>query len=248
MPATSMMFLCSALSPWACSPSSTAAAGALLIVAVGLRAGWLGLATARAVRALALAPTPLALAQAARRCTTTRISCLDSRERVAFCAGLYRPRVYVSLGLVATLAGDELVAVLAHENAHARRRDPLRGLLMRACADVAFFAPLLRWCQHRRHLRAELAADRAAVEHTSAPALAGALLRLADSTPAETPAGAATFGAAAAVLERRIAALTAATPAPRQPLPTHAGIMSIAGLIAVGVVVACLPALVAMLG
>jgi len=49
----------------------------------------------------------------------------DERPR-AFCAGLIRPRVYVSSGAIALLDGAALAAVLAHERHHASRRDPLR--------------------------------------------------------------------------------------------------------------------------
>lgn len=43
-------------------------------------------------------------------------------------AGLLRPLVLVSTGLRSRLSPDQLRAVLAHEHAHARRRDPLRLL------------------------------------------------------------------------------------------------------------------------
>lgn len=245
--AASAVFECLAMSPVACSAGSTAAVAALVVAAVGARAGWLGAVTARRVQALPQIPIPPALARAAHRSDTIPVRCVGADVRVAFCAGLWRPQIYVSLGTVAGLADDELAAVLAHENAHARRRDPLRGLLVRACADVAFFAPLLRWWQHRRHLNAELAADRAAVEHAGAPALAGALLRLADDSSPGVAAEVPAFGPTASLLDARITALTS-TAAPRQPLSAHAGAATIVGALAAGVIVTCLPALVSMLG
>lgn len=81
----------------------------------------------------------------------------------AFCAGLLRPRIYVSTGAVAALAEDELQAVLAHERHHARCRDPLRLLIARTARDALFFLPGMRQLAERYAALAELAADRAAV-------------------------------------------------------------------------------------
>lgn len=57
-------------------------------------------------------------------------------------AGLIRPLVLVSTGLRSRLAPRHLEAVLAHERAHARRRDPLR--LMAVALLGAAYAPGVR--------------------------------------------------------------------------------------------------------
>lgn len=234
------------LSTAACSAGGATVLGALLVVTVGARASWLGVSAARQVRALGAVPAPMALTEAARRSATVRVRCVPSADRVAFCAGLRRPCVYISTGMVIALAGDELDAVLAHETAHAHRRDPLFGLLWRACADVMFFAPLLRWSHQDRQLRAELAADRAAVGHAGAPALAGALLRLVEPTSASSsPAATAAFGPTDSTTGARIAALTS-TPPPRRPRPTRAAAVSVAGVLGVGAIATCLPTITAL--
>ncbi len=51
---------------------------------------------------------------------------IDDPRVEAFCAGLLRPRVYITSGALAVLDGQGLNAVLAHERRHASRRDPLR--------------------------------------------------------------------------------------------------------------------------
>ena len=107
-------------------------------VAVAARAAWLGSAAARAVAALPRAMRPDVLAGAARRAGIRRIRCLSGSGCTAFCAGLLRPRVYATAAVVTTLAPAELDAVLSHEAAHARRRDPLRRLIARAAADTMF--------------------------------------------------------------------------------------------------------------
>lgn len=95
----------------------------------------------------------------------------------AFCAGLLRPRVYVTLGAVRALEREELDAVIAHEAHHAARRDPLRILVARAGAEGLFFLPVLRRMAQRYADLAELDADEAAVCATGdSAALAGALL------------------------------------------------------------------------
>jgi len=102
---------------------------------------------------------------------------------VAFCAGLLRPSVYVTTGLLARLGADELCAVVEHEAHHARRRDPLRLLVAQMLAD-AFALPSLRDLPDRQHATADLAADAAAVAASGTPGpLARAMQRLPDPRP-----------------------------------------------------------------
>jgi hypothetical protein len=100
----------------------------------------------------------------------------------AFCAGLFRPRVYVSTGAVAILDEAALSAVLAHERHHARRRDPLRLAAGRVLAEALFFLPGLAALVERQQALAELSADENAVNVAPAnrPALARAMLSFAD--------------------------------------------------------------------
>lgn len=86
----------------------------------------------------------------------------DPRLR-AFCVGLLRPRVYMSSGAVACLTDEELSAVVAHENHHARRRDPLRKFTATLLSDCLFFLPTLRLVRERHTALLELDADAAAV-------------------------------------------------------------------------------------
>ena len=101
----------------------------------------------------------------------------------AFCAGLVRPRIYVSSGALALLSPAEREAVLGHEGHHARRRDPLRLLVARSLGDGLFFLPAVGRLAERYAALAELAADEAAVETARGrQALASALLAF-DSHP-----------------------------------------------------------------
>jgi Zn-dependent protease with chaperone function len=86
------------------------------------------------------------------------VSLLPGDEPQAFVLGLFRPRVYVSRGMAAAVDADGLEAVLAHERAHRRRRDPLRRWV--ASLGLAFHLPGVAGMLERRLARAhEAAAD-----------------------------------------------------------------------------------------
>lgn len=107
----------------------------------------------------------------------------ESPRREAFCAGLLRPRIFLSLATVEALGPEQLAAVLAHEGHHVRRRDPLRLFCLRVLADALFFLPALGRLRSRFSTAAEIAADRSAVERVGgAEPLAAALLALADGS------------------------------------------------------------------
>lgn len=115
---------------------------------------------------------------------------IDTREPLAITVGLWQPYVAISSGLVAGLSARELRAVLAHEHAHVRRRDPLRLLLGRVLAAHLWFLPLATDMRSRARRGYELAADLQAAKHCGRAAVAGALLRVA-AQPTTSPAFAA---------------------------------------------------------
>lgn len=109
---------------------------------------------------------------------------VDGAQPEAFCAGLLRPRVYISRGAVDALDAPQLQAVLAHESHHCRRRDPLRHATLRVLARALFFLPVLQTLSDRSLALAELGADDAAVKAAGGrpTALAGAMVTFHDST------------------------------------------------------------------
>ncbi|MGI8412724.1 MAG: M56 family metallopeptidase [Solirubrobacteraceae bacterium] len=107
-----------------------------------------------------------------------QITVFDHDRPQAFCAGYWRPRVYVSTATVDALRPAELQAVIAHENEHRERRDPVRIASARVLGHALFFLPVLRTLVERYAELAELRADGAAVRASDgdrAP-LASALL------------------------------------------------------------------------
>lgn len=104
---------------------------------------------------------------------------LEGERPLAFCAGLLRPRIFVSRATVSTLSRSELNAVVAHEAHHRKRFDPLRHSIMRVMVDSLFFLPMLDEISQKCIERAEITADQAAAQNPGGrQALASALLAL----------------------------------------------------------------------
>lgn len=164
-------------------------------LALVVRAAGLARAGARAVAALPHAELPADVHRLARDAGVRRLIGVDGADCTAFCAGLLRPTVRLTIGAVHRLTRRELKAVLVHESTHARRRDPLRRLIVRAAADAWPFVPVLDWWARHRMEHAELIADRAALARTDAEAVTGALWAAAGGRP-DAPAHASTFDAA----------------------------------------------------
>ena len=191
-------------------PSAATLLATVGLVAWATRTGWLLVQARRAVARLEPVPWPAKLAIAVRRTGVEAVRCVRDPGQAAFCAGIVRPGVYVTSGLVAALGVDELCAVLLHEGAHARRRDPLRRAGGRAAVEVVWHIPLVDWWFRQALERAELAADRAALGRLGPAPLARALVAM--DIPVAPAVGAAAFDGAAPA---RVAQLLG-DPVPRQ--------------------------------
>src|SRR3989304_5301491 len=86
----------------------------------------------RGFRAVGFQQDPRVAAIARRLGVADRVHVVSDPEPYALTAGFWRPAIFLSTGMTALLEGDELEAVLRHELAHVRRRDPLKALLGRA--------------------------------------------------------------------------------------------------------------------
>jgi beta-lactamase regulating signal transducer with metallopeptidase domain len=124
-----------------------------------------------------------------RHLAGSRLQLVDGAQLIAdvqpraFCAGLLRPRVYLSTGAVEMLDESALSALLAHECHHVRRHDPLRLAAGRVLARALFFLPALGGLVERQQALAELSADESAVNAAPAnrSALARAMLSFSDA-------------------------------------------------------------------
>lgn len=164
-----------------------------------------------------------------------QLTYLPWHEPAALCYGLLRPRVAITAGLCARLDDDALVAVLAHELHHVRRRDPLYYFALRVGSATACMFPLAPVLRHRRVARRELAADRAALAVVPKAALAAAMLAVIGPTAGLVP-GAAGLTAT----EARIAHLAGRPLLP--PIPRSSLAASFALVAFVSAVVLSLPA------
>ncbi len=129
---------------------------------------------------------------------------VPTRRATAFCAGLRRPRVHLSSGTLELLDDRQLDAVIAHEQHHALRRDPLRMATRQVVTRALFFLPGLSSLAGRLDELAEQAADEHAVRAAGGDVrpLAGALLVF---DAAGAPAG-------AGISPARVDRLTGAAP------------------------------------
>jgi len=115
---------------------------------------------------------------------------LDADAPLLALAGILRPRLLITRGLIAALTPDELGACVAHELAHFRSRDNLKRLAMRLAPDVL---PLIGAAESLERQWAS-AAEHRADRHASAGdpqarcTLASALLKVARLTPPLAPA------------------------------------------------------------
>ena len=130
-----------------------------------------------------------------------RVSIVQGSPVPAFTAGFLTPRVYVSSDLIQRLDHKELVAVLAHEAAHVRRRDPLRLTCLRFLAAMLFYVPVLRRLAEDAADEAEIVADDEASRDPLA--LASAILKLT-MPPGEQVASAAVGFHRSDLTERRV--------------------------------------------
>lgn len=134
-----------------------------------------------------------------------RCEIVDSPVPFAYCIGLWRPKVVISTGLERALSKEELEAVVAHEYAHAARRDNLRHGLA-ALALLPFGPRARRALLADLSLASEEACDRAALGPTgNTDALLGAFATLRPDR--RTLAARTTGFGAVATLANRVAAL-----------------------------------------
>ena len=165
-------------------------------------------------------PPPRVLALADRYGLAGSVDVVETARLLAFCHGLRRPRICVSTGLCALLDDAELGSVLLHEEAHRRRREPVRLTLFAGLAHVLRFWPAVGPLVAEACLEMEVAADAEAVQRSgSVQALARALLKvLRHPAPSLGGPGQLLSVAPFSPIAARIECLTRATAQPYPPL------------------------------
>lgn len=151
-----------------------------------------------------------------------RLRIVEGLPNPAFTVGVATPRVFVASDLLFKLPEQELVAVMAHEAAHVRRRDPARVAVFRFLACTLFWIPALRRLSDDMADEVEILADDAAARGQPL-VLASAILSLAGWRQ-ETLPGAVGFQRPD-LLDRRIRRLAGEDP----PVGSHLTRRSVAG-------------------
>jgi beta-lactamase regulating signal transducer with metallopeptidase domain len=132
-----------------------------------------------------------------------------------FLGGIFRPAILLPGRWIASVPGDCLDAILAHELAHARRLDHAVNLAQRVVETLLFFHPAVHWLSRSLRRQREFCADALAVRLTGdALALAAALesAALFRNSSRRTPASASSLGGGSTSLLPRIQELLGMTP------------------------------------
>lgn len=91
------------------------------------------------------------------------VTVIAGPQPLCFAAGLWRPRILISDGLLRMLDADQRAVVLAHERAHVRRRDALAASFVHACS-VLHLPAIASWLERELAIAAEQACDDEAAE------------------------------------------------------------------------------------
>ncbi|MEM9188251.1 MAG: M48 family metalloprotease [Myxococcota bacterium] len=168
-------------------------------------------------------------ASAEGRFGTARVLPIDQPS--AFVLGIFRPALFVTRGLLDASRRLHVPTVLAHEEAHLRRADPLRRVV--ASVALLFHLPGVAAALERELAQAhELAADEDAARVVgSRPQVAEALVALARTRHA-VPPGAHAFGARD--LELRVRELLDDRKRPNGPPAYVLGLLLLGLFIAIG--------------
>lgn len=107
---------------------------------------------------------------------------IRNSKPVAFCFGLWRPRICISNGLIKILRQDELEAVLLHEQRHVISKEPIKLLIIKYFHSIFFFLPGINTHINKYLTYSELAADElATINFTDRSKLARALYKISET-------------------------------------------------------------------
>lgn len=90
---------------------------------------------------------------------TQTIKIINNSMPFVFCWGLFKPKIYISYGLVKGLSHQELRAVILHEEQHRRFYEPLRLFITKLLKGIFFFVPGFSALVNQYSIFSELLAD-----------------------------------------------------------------------------------------
>ena len=86
-------------------------------------------------------------------------------EPTVFCYGFINPRICISSAVVNLLSGNELKAVLLHEQHHLKVYEPIKLFLVKIISNALFFIPGIKNLAKQYVVFSELAADETATDN-----------------------------------------------------------------------------------
>lgn len=177
-----------AANPFAAAPLDTAVPVILLLVVPALGTVLLGTAIAREARRRrrATADTARSLRSRGEYAAVLghRVLVVDDPHPFALTLPRRSGGIALSTAALRSLPAGELAAVLAHEEAHLAQRHHLVTAAVASISRHLRWVPLIAAAESALGHCLEIAADDAARRHAGIPALAGALLALAEHAPA----------------------------------------------------------------
>ncbi len=90
---------------------------------------------------------------------------IQTEEPMVFCYGFINPRICISSAIVNSLSGNELKAVLLHEQHHLKVYEPIKLLLVKIISNALFFIPGIKSLTKQYAVFSELAADETATDN-----------------------------------------------------------------------------------
>ena len=103
---------------------------------------------------------------------------VKNSQPIALCYGLFRPKIYISTGLLNTMSSNELEAILKHEKHHLEHKDNRSILFSHIVQNTFPFIPILSDLVNNFRIEREIAADAYAAAGGKHQLVASALKKL----------------------------------------------------------------------
>jgi beta-lactamase regulating signal transducer with metallopeptidase domain len=167
--------------------------GILMILLASLAAVLFGSAVVRLIRFVLIARAARVWGKNAEAITldgwSGPASAIDAEFPIVAVVGVWQPRLVIARTVIEHCTPEELRAILAHEQAHANRRDNLGRLLLAVTPDVISWLPLSTRIVTAWHEATEEAADEntLVLGERGRVLLASALIRVARLASGMTP-------------------------------------------------------------
>ncbi len=107
-----------------------------------------------------------------------RIILLDDKKPLAFCMGIFTPKIYLSSGLLKIMNPKELEAVILHEKYHMENRDNLFLVGLHFLKNLLFFFPFTNDLVHNFEQKEEIYADQKATGIVGTTSVVSALKKM----------------------------------------------------------------------